>query len=61
MKHLDTQTNHIDIDIGQIEFDISQEEFDDNALLISCINGKTTEELDDIWINSTMSHSQALQ
>jgi hypothetical protein len=59
MKHFDTQTNHVDIDIGRIEFDVGQEEFDDNTLLISYINGKATEELDDIWINSTMSHSQA--
>jgi len=59
MKHLATQMNHIDIDIGQIEFNIGQEEFDDNTLLISYINGKATEELNDIWINSTMSHSQA--
>jgi hypothetical protein len=59
MKCLATRTNHIDIDIGQIKFDVGQEEFDDNALLISYINGKATEELDDIWINSTMSHSQA--
>jgi hypothetical protein len=59
MKRLATQTNHIDINIGQIEFDVGQEEFDDNSLLISYINGKASEKLDDIWINSTMSHSQA--
>jgi hypothetical protein len=59
MKCLNAQINHVEIDIGQIEFDTSQEEFDDNALLISYINGKATEELDDIWINLTMSHSQA--
>jgi len=59
MKRLHTRVNHVDFDIRQIEFDVSQEEFDDDALLILYINGKATEELDDIWINSTMSHSQA--
>ncbi len=44
-------------DIGQINFDPSETEFDDNALLISYINGETTPELDDMWINSAMSHS----
>jgi len=53
MKCLDAQINHIEIDIGQIEFDTSQEEFDDNALLISYINGKATEELDDICVRAT--------
>ncbi len=53
-KRLNTE-----FDIGQIDFDPSETEFDDNALLISYINGKTTPELDDMWINSTMSHSQA--
>ena len=48
-----------DFDIGQIDFDPSETEFDDNSLLISYINGETTPELDDVWINSTMSHSQA--
>jgi len=59
MKCLQTQVNRVDINIGQIEFNVGQEEFDDNALLISYINGKATKELNDIWINSTMSHSQA--
>ncbi len=48
-----------EFDIRQIDFDPSETEFDDNALLISYINGETTPELDDVWINSTMSHSQA--
>jgi len=58
MKRLATQVNHMDIDIGQIDFDTNQEEFDDDILLISYINGGASEELDDVWINSTMSHSQ---
>ncbi len=53
-KRLNTE-----FDIGQIDFDPSETEFDDNALVISYINGETTPELDDVWINSTMSHSQA--
>ena len=48
-----------EFDIGQIDFDPFETEFDDNALLISYINGETTPELDEVWINSTMSHSQA--
>ena len=48
-----------EFDIGQIDFDPSEIEFDNNALLISYINGETTPELDDVWINSTMSHFQA--
>ena len=59
MKRLSVQVNNIDINIGQIKFNTNQEEFDNNAFLISYINGKASEELDDIWINSTMSHSQA--
>ncbi len=48
-----------EFDIGQIDFDVSETEFDDNTLLILYINGETTSELDDVLINSTMSHSQA--
>ncbi len=36
-----------EFDIGQIDFDPSETEFDDNTLLISYINGETTQELDD--------------
>ena len=48
-----------EFDIGQIDFDPSETEFDDNTLLISYINGEATQKLDNVWINSTMSHSQA--
>jgi hypothetical protein len=58
-QHKKLNINHNDFDIGQIEFDISQNEFDDDALLISYINGESSPELEDVWINSTMSHSQA--
>ena len=47
-----------EFDIGQIDFDPSETEFDNNTLLISYINGETTPELNDMWINSAMSHSQ---
>ena len=48
-----------EFDIEQIDFDPSETKFDNNALLISYINGETTPELDDMWINSAMLHSQA--
>jgi hypothetical protein len=63
-KCIAAQVNHTeinidtDIDIEHINFDLSQES-DDQALIISYLKGKTTKELEDIWINSTMSHSQA--
>jgi len=53
MKRLSGQTNNIDIDKLELDTD------DDNSLLISYIRGETTDELNDVWINSTMSHSQA--
>ena len=46
-------------DIGQINFNPSETEFNDNALLISYINSEATPELDEVWVNSAMSHSQA--
>jgi hypothetical protein len=58
-QHKELNINRNNFDIGQIEFDISQNEFDDDALLISYINGESSPELEDVWINSTMSHSQA--
>jgi hypothetical protein len=58
-QHKKLNINYNDFDIGQIEFDIGQNEFDDDALLISYINGESSPELEDVWINSTMSHSQA--
>ena len=64
MKRMAAQVNHTeididtDIDIEHINFDLSQES-DDQALIISYLQGKATEELGDVWINSTMSHSQA--
>ena len=48
-----------EFDIGQIDFDPTETEFDNNALLISYINGETTPELNEVWINSAMSHSRA--
>jgi hypothetical protein len=62
MKRMAAQINHTeinidtDIDIEHINFDLSQES-DDQALIISYLQGKATEELEDVWINSTMSHS----
>jgi hypothetical protein len=64
MKHMAAQVNQTEtdidtnIDIEHINFDLSQES-DDQALIISYLQGKATEELEDVWINSTMSHSQA--
>jgi len=58
MKRLATQVNHTETDVGQINSDVRQE-LDDNSLLISYINGETSKELEDVWINLTMSHSQA--
>jgi hypothetical protein len=64
MKRMAAQVDHTeididaDIDIEHINFDLSQES-DDQALIISYLQGKATEELEDVWINSTMSHSQA--
>jgi hypothetical protein len=57
INHTETDIN-ADIDIEHIDFDLSQES-DDQALIISYLRGETTEELEDVWINSTMSHSQA--
>jgi hypothetical protein len=64
MERMAAQVNHTEtdvntnIDIEHINFDLSQES-DDQALIISYLQGKATEELEDVWINSTMSHSQA--
>ena len=52
MKRLAAQVNHTEIDIGQVDMD-------DNSLLESYISGESSKELEDVWINSTMSHSQA--
>ncbi len=45
-KRLNTHVNHTNVD-------------DDEVLLISYLNSEITNELNDMWINSAMSHSQA--
>ena len=52
MKRLATQVNHTETDVGQIDLD-------DNSLLASYISGAPSKELEEVWINSTMSHLQA--
>jgi hypothetical protein len=58
MKCMAARINHTetdistDIDIEHINFDLSQE-LDDQALIISYLQGKATEELEDVWIDNS--------